>query len=161
MILQLNPMIPILRVSDSLEGYAFLVIDYSQEHDLLFTCAMDNGEIWTLNNKEIRFCKNISMDRSIITKTNNIEEQRGVWRKVNSKKNKEEREIVVRLLPDGTSDILMEGMEIEFTEDGGMFKKGEKGKILEFSEDGKFFYYNGSLAISTSDKRFKILKPNI
>ena len=57
--LQLNPMIPIKRVSDNLEGYAFLVIDYSQEHDLLFTCAMDDGEIWTLSNKEIRFCKNI------------------------------------------------------------------------------------------------------
>ncbi len=58
--LQLNPMIPIKRVSDDMEG---LVIDYSQEHDLLFTCAMDNGEIWTLNNKELRFCKNISLDR--------------------------------------------------------------------------------------------------
>jgi hypothetical protein len=53
-------MIPIKRVSDDMEG---LVIDYSQEHDLLFTCAMDNGEIWTLNNKELRFCKNISLDR--------------------------------------------------------------------------------------------------
>ena len=63
MILQLNPMIPIKRLSDGMEGYAFLVIDYSQEHDLLFTCAMDDGEIWTLNNKEIRFCKNISLDR--------------------------------------------------------------------------------------------------
>jgi hypothetical protein len=63
MILQLNPMIPILRVSDGMEGYAFLVIDYSQEHNLLFTSAMDNGEIWTLTNKEIRFCKNISLER--------------------------------------------------------------------------------------------------
>jgi hypothetical protein len=63
MILQLTPMIPILRVSDGMEGYAFLVIDYSQEHNLLFTCAMDNGEIWTLTNKEIRFCKNISLER--------------------------------------------------------------------------------------------------
>jgi hypothetical protein len=66
MIIQLNPMIPIVRVSDKLEGYAFLVMDYSQEHDLLFVCAMDNGEIWTLNNREIRFCKNISMDRKEI-----------------------------------------------------------------------------------------------
>lgn len=63
MILQLNPMIPILRVKDNMEGYAFLVIDYSQEHNLLFTCAMDNGEIWTLNNKELRMQKNISLDR--------------------------------------------------------------------------------------------------
>jgi hypothetical protein len=63
MMLQLEPMIPIKRVSDNMEGYAFLVIDYSQEHNLLFTCAMDDGQIWTLNNKEIRFCKNLSLDR--------------------------------------------------------------------------------------------------
>ena len=56
-------MIPILRVSDNMEGFAFLVIDYSQEHNLLFTCAMDDGQIWTLNNKEIRMPKNISLDR--------------------------------------------------------------------------------------------------
>ena len=66
MILQLNPMIPILRESDKMEGYAFLVIDYSQEHNILFTCAMDNGEIWTLNNQEIKFCKNISLNRKQI-----------------------------------------------------------------------------------------------
>ena len=64
-ILQLNPMIPIYSLQHKIEGYAFLVIDYSQEHNLLFTCALDNGEIWTLNNKEIRFCKNISLDRFI------------------------------------------------------------------------------------------------
>ena len=66
MILQLNPTIPILRISDRMNGYAFLIIDYSQEHHLLFVCAMDNGEIWTLNNKEIRIQKNISLDRSNI-----------------------------------------------------------------------------------------------
>lgn len=66
MIIQLNPMLPIFRVSDQMEGYAFLVIDYSQEHNLLFTCAMDNGEIWTLSNQEIRFCKNISLNRSTL-----------------------------------------------------------------------------------------------
>lgn len=66
MMLQLNPMIPVYSIKHSREGYAFLVIDYSQEHNLLFTVALDNGEIWTLNNKEIRFCKNISMDRENI-----------------------------------------------------------------------------------------------
>ena len=63
MILQLNPTIPIVRESDGMKGYAFLVIDYSQEHDLLFTCAMDNGEIWTLSNKTIRIPDNISLGR--------------------------------------------------------------------------------------------------
>ena len=66
MMLQLNPMLPVIRVTDKMEGYAFMVIDYSQEHNLLFVCAMDNGEIWTLNNKEIRFLKNISLDRKEI-----------------------------------------------------------------------------------------------
>ena len=61
MMLQLNPTLPIIRVSDGMKGYAFLVIDYSQEHDLLYVCAMDNGEIWTLNNKNIRIQNNISL----------------------------------------------------------------------------------------------------
>jgi hypothetical protein len=61
--LQLNPMLPIIRVSDNMKGYAFLVIDYSQEHDLMFTCAMDNGEIWTLKNNELRMEKNITLGR--------------------------------------------------------------------------------------------------
>jgi hypothetical protein len=67
MILQLNPTIPIIRMSDKMYGYAFIVIDYSQEHHLLFVCAMDNGEIWTLNNKEIRIQSNISLDRKNIS----------------------------------------------------------------------------------------------
>ena len=63
MILQLNPTMPIICVSDGMKGYAFIVIDYSQEHDLLYVCAMDNGEIWTLNNKTIRVQNNISLGR--------------------------------------------------------------------------------------------------
>jgi hypothetical protein len=50
-----------------MEGYAFLVIDYSQEHNLYFTCAMSNGEIWTLSNQDIRFQKNITLNRDTIT----------------------------------------------------------------------------------------------
>ena len=61
--LQLDPMIPIARVSDSMKGFAFVLIDYSQEHDLLFVCAMDNGEIWTLSNRDIRMKQNITMGR--------------------------------------------------------------------------------------------------
>jgi hypothetical protein len=67
MILQLNPMIPIIRLSNMMKGFAFLVIDYSQEHDLLFTCAMDNGEIWTLSNKQIIIGNNISLNRTNVT----------------------------------------------------------------------------------------------
>jgi hypothetical protein len=63
MMLQLNPTIPIIRMSDKMNGYAFIVIDYSQEHHLLFVCAMNDGEIWTLNNKEVRIQSNISLER--------------------------------------------------------------------------------------------------
>lgn len=61
--LQLNPTIPIIRISDNMKGYAFIVIDYSQEHDLFFVCAMDNGEIWTLNNRDIRMQSNLTFNR--------------------------------------------------------------------------------------------------
>jgi len=64
MLLQLNPMLPMVRVSDSMKGYAFLIIDYSQEHDLMFTCAMDNGEIWTLKNSDIRMDVNMTLGRN-------------------------------------------------------------------------------------------------
>ena len=63
--MQLNPTIPIVRIKDGMNGYAFMIIDYSQEHNLLFTCAMDNGEIWTLSNQEIRVQKNISLGRNL------------------------------------------------------------------------------------------------
>jgi hypothetical protein len=63
MMLQLSPTIPIVRDADGMNGYAFLVIDYSQEHDLLFTCAMDDGEIWTLSNRDIRIVNNVTLNR--------------------------------------------------------------------------------------------------
>jgi hypothetical protein len=63
MMLQLNPLIPIVRISDGMKGYAFVLIDYSQEHDLFFVCAMNDGEIWTLNNRDIRMQNNITLDR--------------------------------------------------------------------------------------------------
>lgn len=64
--LQLNPMLPIIRVLDGMKGYAFIVIDYSQEHDILYSCIMDNGEIWTLSNREIRAQENISLGRTLL-----------------------------------------------------------------------------------------------
>jgi len=69
MILQLNPMIPITRKSDGMKGYAFLVIDYSQEHYILFVCGMDNGDIWALTNKDISMQNNPSLERFINNKT--------------------------------------------------------------------------------------------
>jgi len=65
MILQLNPMIPITRKSDGMKGYAFLVIDYSQEHYVLFVCALDNGDIWILDNRQLSFQNNPSLGRHL------------------------------------------------------------------------------------------------
>ena len=65
MMIQLNPMIPITRKSDGMKGYAFLVIDYSQEHYTLFICGMDNGDIWLLDNREISMQNNPSLGRHL------------------------------------------------------------------------------------------------
>lgn len=43
---QLDPALPI-RVEDKGEGYAFAVIDYGQEHNLIWVTAInETGEIW-------------------------------------------------------------------------------------------------------------------
>lgn len=69
MTLQLNPMIPIIRKSDGMKGYAFIMIDYSQEHYTLFVCAMDDGDIWLLDNKQLSMQNNPSLGRLINNKT--------------------------------------------------------------------------------------------
>jgi len=66
MILQLNPQIPVTRKSDSRQGFAFLVIDYSQDHYILFAVAFnDTGEIWLIPNNELRMQENISLGRKL------------------------------------------------------------------------------------------------
>jgi hypothetical protein len=46
-----------------MEGYVFIILDYSQEHDSLFLVGLDNGEFWWIKQSRIRLCKNYSMDR--------------------------------------------------------------------------------------------------
>jgi hypothetical protein len=62
-ILQLNPPIPVSTPRG--EGYAMLVIDYSQEHDLLWCVFLDFGEVWTFQNKDIRVIKNQTLGRNV------------------------------------------------------------------------------------------------
>lgn len=63
MILQLSPSIPVETLNQG-TAQAFLVIDYGEEYDLFFTVALDsNGQIWTINSKDIRFIKNITLGR--------------------------------------------------------------------------------------------------
>ncbi len=61
-ILQLNPPIPVDCPKGS--GHALFLIDYGQEHHLMWTIALDaNGELWTYANPHVRAQKNITMDR--------------------------------------------------------------------------------------------------
>ena len=67
MIVQLNPPIPMRHIEKG-DGYAIAMIDYSQEHDILWVIAIDEtGEIWTAMNRNVRMQKNITLNR-IVTK---------------------------------------------------------------------------------------------
>ncbi len=63
MFTQLNPTIPVV-VDGKGAGYAFGVIDYSQEHDLIWVVALDaGGEIWVVKNPMVRVQPNWTMGR--------------------------------------------------------------------------------------------------
>lgn len=60
---QLEPSIPV-HVIDKGDGLAFAVIDYGQEHNLIWVTALDaSGEIWCAPNPKVRFQKNWTMGR--------------------------------------------------------------------------------------------------
>ena len=63
MFTQLNPPIP-LHVLGRGDGHALAVIDYGQEHNLLWVTAIDaSGEIWWAPNPEVRMQANWSLGR--------------------------------------------------------------------------------------------------
>lgn len=60
MMMQLNPPLPL----DTPKGpaYAHMVIDYSQEHYVLFVCFVcDTGECWVYPNRDVKLQKNLTM----------------------------------------------------------------------------------------------------
>jgi len=62
--LQLSPELPFWHEPSAQLCFAFLVIDYTPDHDLLWVCKMQNsGEIWCVANKELRAVENISLGR--------------------------------------------------------------------------------------------------
>lgn len=69
MILQLNPMIPVHVVAGAGghpvgNGFAFAIIDYSSEHHVLWGVAFDDtGQVWWIQNTDIRFQRNASLGR--------------------------------------------------------------------------------------------------
>ena len=63
MIIQLNPIIPLTTPKG--KAFAHFLIDYGQEHDLMWVCFQDEtGECWTWSNKEIRIQENVSLGRT-------------------------------------------------------------------------------------------------
>lgn len=63
MLTQLTPPIPLITPKG--KAWAHLVIDYGQEHDLLWVCFQDEtGECWTWSNREVRIQDNITMGRT-------------------------------------------------------------------------------------------------
>jgi hypothetical protein len=64
MIVQLNPQLPVF-IEGKGTGYAFAMIDYSQDHYLHFVIAMDDsGEIWTVPNNKVKMQFNYSLGRN-------------------------------------------------------------------------------------------------
>jgi hypothetical protein len=62
MILQLNPQIPLITPKG--KGWAHLVIDYSQEHDLIWVVFLDDTkECWSFGNRDVKIVKNITLNR--------------------------------------------------------------------------------------------------
>ena len=60
---QLDPPLPV-HVLDKGAGYAFAVIDYGQEHNLIWVTAInDTGEIWCAPNPRVRMQVNWTMGR--------------------------------------------------------------------------------------------------
>lgn len=61
---QLNPPIP-LHVLGKGDGHAVAVIDYGQEHNLIWVTAIDaSGEIWCAPNPKVRMQGNWTMGRA-------------------------------------------------------------------------------------------------
>ena len=62
---QLNPCIP-MTVEGKGKGSAIAVIDYGQEHNLIWVVALDDsGEIWCSPNPKVRLQKNWTMGRTL------------------------------------------------------------------------------------------------
>lgn len=60
MILQLNPPLPVTTTKG--QGFAHFLIDYSQEHDLVWVVFLkESGECWSLSNKDIRLDANFTL----------------------------------------------------------------------------------------------------
>lgn len=79
MIIQLNP--PLELSTPKGKGYAWFLIDYGLEHNLMWVVAItDTNEIWTFQNPEVRATNNITAGRNVnkfvVDKVNLTDEQK-------------------------------------------------------------------------------------
>jgi hypothetical protein len=64
MIQRLDPTIPV--VCPRGKGRAFMLIDYSEDHHLMWVIALDDtGEIWTYANPKVRVQSNETLDTKL------------------------------------------------------------------------------------------------
>lgn len=62
---QLSPTLPVI-VEGKGKGCAFAVIDYGEEHNLIWVVALDDsGEIWCSPNPKVRMRSNWTMGRNL------------------------------------------------------------------------------------------------
>ena len=59
--LQLNPPLPV--VTPKGKAMAHILIDYGPEHDLIWTCFQNDGEIWCWRNQDVKAEVNITFGR--------------------------------------------------------------------------------------------------
>lgn len=58
---ELNKTIPMVTPKGT--GRAFVLIDYGEEHNLIWVVAQDSGEIWAWQNSKVKLQSNITMGR--------------------------------------------------------------------------------------------------
>jgi len=69
---QLSPSLP-MTVEGKGTGVAFAVIDYGEEHDLIWVVALDeSGEIWCAPNPKVRLRANWTLGRTMARKSLSI-----------------------------------------------------------------------------------------
>lgn len=61
MIIQLNPPVPMKTPKGN--GYANFLVDRGMEFDNEWVVFLDNGEIWSFLNRDVRLEKNITFGR--------------------------------------------------------------------------------------------------
>ena len=63
---QLDPPLPV-DIKGKGKGFAFAVIDYGQEHNLIWVTGLsDSGEIWCAPNPLVRLQTNWTMERAVL-----------------------------------------------------------------------------------------------